>query len=514
MTEHLSGETQGLPLTSPLPSATSFQRQDDPRQDIEMTGDHQTETEISCSEASTDDEGEFLLPKRKKRVRKSSGSSANTTIPNGTALGNVVIFVPQDPQIKVNNMNPVKLTSALKANCPDGVISIRPNARLNILAVDTRNFDTSTTLLRITTLCGIQVRAYEPRTSSMAVGVIHGVSSDITEKEILECAKSEPSVVKVRRLGTSESVALTFSTSVAPDAVHIGFVRHKVNRYLEKPTQCKKCGRLGHVAAACKYPLCIQCGTKHEGTDCDETPHCVNCGLEHASTSRRCPKWHEEKAVTEYRRSNHVDYHTAKAAVKKASSTTAPQVPRELTPERLQSKVPNATSKEGSNRQFVVAQRKLNPRHTTRNNEIPLKDTAIFPPLYNKAANTDNVVATPTNVPTTPAPTVEASQRYWQEHHSTDSVTKENTGLHAHQVDAEKEEVTDTLKAENSPEPKRRALSGTSTRPPTSLNIGELLLAAINALRGFIQHLSSPFASTLTQIIDIAIPLVQGWLCH
>lgn len=500
-------------MTSPLPPATTSQRQDDPQQAIEKNTTYETETEISSCEASTDDEGEFLLPKRKKRVRKSSGSSANTTIPNGTALGNVVIFTPQDPQIKIKTLNPVKLTSALKANCPEGIISIRPNARLNILAVDTRNFDTTTTLLRITTLCGIQVRAYEPRTSSMAVGVIHGVSVDITEKEILECVKSEPSVIRVRRLGISESVALTFSTSHAPDAVHIGFVRHKVNQYLEKPTQCKLCGRLGHVAAACISPLCIRCGTKHEGTDCDETPHCVNCGLEHPSTSRQCPKWHEEKAVAEYRRSNHADYRTAKAAVKKVSSSTAPEAPREIISRKLQNVMPQSTSKEGSNRQLVVAQRKLNPKKPATDNEVPLNDTAMFPPLPNRAANTDKVTETPTN-PTAPAPTVEESQHNWQKHHSTEFVRKGNTGPDLHQVDADKEQAMDTSNVEKSPEPKRQALPETSSRPSPSLNIGDLLLAAINALRVFFQQLSTPFASTLTKIIDTAIPFIQGWFSH
>lgn len=64
--------------------------------------------------------------------------------------GLVVVFAPTDPSIKSKSFNAVKLTAALEANSPGGVINIRPNSRVDLLAVDTRTTDTTSALLRIT----------------------------------------------------------------------------------------------------------------------------------------------------------------------------------------------------------------------------------------------------------------------------------------------------------------------------------------------------------------------------
>lgn len=72
-------------------------------------------------------------------------------------------------------------------------------------------------------------------------------------------------VVRVRRLGETESIALTFASATLPDAVRIGYIRFKSHLSIEKPTQCMLYGRLGPVAAACLSPsLYICCSWAHE----------------------------------------------------------------------------------------------------------------------------------------------------------------------------------------------------------------------------------------------------------
>lgn len=57
------------------------------------------------------------------------------------------------------------------------VLNIQPNWRLNLLAVGTRNIETTSTLLRKTKVCHVSIKAYESRQPNMTVEVIHGIMS-------------------------------------------------------------------------------------------------------------------------------------------------------------------------------------------------------------------------------------------------------------------------------------------------------------------------------------------------
>ncbi|KAG0427383.1 hypothetical protein HPB47_025572, partial [Ixodes persulcatus] len=93
------------------------------------------------------------------------------------------------------------------ANNADGIVSIRPNERRNLIAGNTRNLETATMLLRMTSLCGIKVTPYEPRTTNMAVSVIHGLANDLTEADLLREIMSSPAVLRVRSMGSTNSAA-------------------------------------------------------------------------------------------------------------------------------------------------------------------------------------------------------------------------------------------------------------------------------------------------------------------
>lgn len=118
------------------------------------------------------------------------------------------------------------MTSALDVNCPEGVVAIPPNYRLNLFAVDTSSSEITSTLLKNAKLIGVNVRVYEPRMPNMAVDVIHGVTLDIAEKHLLDSLYASRSpVVRVRRLGETECDALTFASATLPDDGEVGYVR-------------------------------------------------------------------------------------------------------------------------------------------------------------------------------------------------------------------------------------------------------------------------------------------------
>lgn len=423
------------------------------RHDGYGSGTELTDNENSHSE--TDDDGPFevyVSKSSKRRKRECSGSSAATILP---AYGLVVVFVPIDPNVKIRSFNAIKLTAALEANCPEGVVNIRPNYRLNLFAVDARSSETTSTLLKITKLLGVNVRAYEPRMSNMAVGVIHGVTLDITEEHLLGALDASSPVVRVRRLGKTESVAVTFASATLPDDVKVGYVRYKIYLYVEKPTQCSSCGRLGHVAAACRSPSsCVRCGKKHDTEECPAAaPHCANCGKGHISTSHRCPRWKEEKSVAGYRRMHHVDYATAKTAVQDITAKTGASV---ISP-------------------TVVKERRT--RHGLR------KSSHRADAIHTDAM--DSFPALPTMTETSPP--VIASQ----------------------QAPAKKS----LDKRRSAPQvPTTEDFNGASLPHPSHPGLGGILCSAVGALRGLLAHSSSPISSAILLLIDAFYPFLQRLL--
>ncbi|KAG0443678.1 hypothetical protein HPB47_014649, partial [Ixodes persulcatus] len=95
--------------------------------------------------------------------------------------------------------------------CPECIIEVRVNDRLNVIAVDTRNGQTTRTLLNCTSICGLKVTAYEPSSRSAAVGVIRDVETNLSDAEITENIRSTVRITRLRRLGASESVKINFA---------------------------------------------------------------------------------------------------------------------------------------------------------------------------------------------------------------------------------------------------------------------------------------------------------------
>ncbi|KAG0422755.1 hypothetical protein HPB47_001448 [Ixodes persulcatus] len=176
------------------------------------------------------------------------------------ALGLTVIFAPQDPTILLNKINGLKLTEDLNSHAPTEVGEIRCNKRFNILAVDTRNQESTACLLRIRKLVGIAVREYAPRNWSTAVGIIRDVDAGISEKVLL------------RNLSANRT----------------------------KITQ-----------------VCTRCSGSHASERCEaERAKCVNCKGAHEATSKDCVIWQQERAVNKYKAINKVDFRTARAAIR------------------------------------------------------------------------------------------------------------------------------------------------------------------------------------------------------
>ncbi|KAG0420096.1 hypothetical protein HPB47_003681 [Ixodes persulcatus] len=246
-----------------------------------------------------------MITKVAKKRRHGSNSSEATIITQPTH-NLVVIIKPTDPATIITNMNLLALKQMLENLAPDGVIQIRPNYRLNLLAIDARNIESTKSLL----LGTIQVQTYEPAPPSSNVGVIRGVSTEITHADLWASIREKAPVIQVRRLGKTEAVKLVFSSRTSPEYVFVGHTRYSVLSYLEKPRQCPKCNRFGHLASTCsKMQRCSRCGGEHVVSECEaKQPRCLNCKRGHDAPSRNCPAYKAGKQITNYRSSNNADY--------------------------------------------------------------------------------------------------------------------------------------------------------------------------------------------------------------
>lgn len=241
-----------------------------------------------------------------------------STIASPLRHGVVVVIKPIDSSKDITRYNPIAVKEGLETLAPDGVLQVRPNYRLNLLAIDTRNADATERLLKISSIAGVTVQAYEPRPSNCGVGVIRGVAKELSDLEILSALRVRAPVKSARRLGkSSESVQIVFATETVPEHVVIGYTRYRVYDYVETPIQCKNCQRFGHVANMCRLPLrCPRCGGTHDRQSCAaENPKCPNCNKKHESTFVHCSVRRDEKAIFKIKARNNTDYKSAKYAL-------------------------------------------------------------------------------------------------------------------------------------------------------------------------------------------------------
>lgn len=199
------------------------------------------------SEMTDDDVGFTLVTKRRtKRHRRESSGSVSTIITSKTpAQLYTVLFSPGDA-ISVSGCNKVQLSLSLDSLTSGQITEIRVNQRKNVIAVDATTTEASALLLQQTMLCGIQVRAYLPRSINSLAGVIRGIDKDPSLEDLTSIMRTEAEILHVRRLGESTTTCIVFAGKKLPSHVKVGYVRYSVWPYESRPLQCQKCHKLGH----------------------------------------------------------------------------------------------------------------------------------------------------------------------------------------------------------------------------------------------------------------------------
>ncbi|CAN7947217.1 unnamed protein product [Ixodes pacificus] len=401
-----SPSAPGLPPPTPSPEGectkvpTSSSSASEINMDIAYLTPGQRLHDFSDSDSmgTTDDEGFILQLSKKAKKRRHGAQSTSSSSSTIISIENkspalTVIYMPIDQTKIITKLNELKLTELLESHAPASVIQIRPNYRLNLLSVDTRNMAASSSLLKVSSLLGIPVRAFEPRSPAQATGVIKGIDATIkidSKDTIAQLRSSDNTpVISARRLGTSASVAITFASPRLPDFIFLGLVRHKVELFVEKPIQCHRCSRFGHIASTCQHaPTCSRCSGPHQRTQCNdnETPtRCCNCGKNHEASSHQCVTWKDELEIRRIRQVNNLDYRTARSSVTNATNFPALEqsIPQEnLTASRSTTTGTSSTTQKADSTQIMDS--KTSQREHQREEALPQNQTSVKTPDQSK----------------------------------------------------------------------------------------------------------------------------------
>ncbi|KAG0444677.1 hypothetical protein HPB47_013521, partial [Ixodes persulcatus] len=118
--------------------------------------------------------------KKRRHGAQSTPSSSSTIISiENKSPALTVISMPIDRTKVITKLGELKLTELLESQAPASVSQIRPNYRLNLLSLDARNMAASSSLLKVSSLLGIPIRAFEPRSPAQATGAIKGIDAAI-----------------------------------------------------------------------------------------------------------------------------------------------------------------------------------------------------------------------------------------------------------------------------------------------------------------------------------------------
>lgn len=189
--------------------------------------------------------------------------------------------------VRFDSLNLLRLSEALESLHPSSILEARINERKSIFTINTKNDQTTQSLLRLTSLCVIAFRGFEPG------GILY------TRLGIM---RASAPIRSVRRMGTSTTVRVHFCTPRLTKCAYVGLLCHEMLPFVDRPLQCSRCGHFGHVSAVCKHPLlCLICGGSHSQEKCDvPSRHCINCGKPHEATFFVCPEIQRDRSLCRF----------------------------------------------------------------------------------------------------------------------------------------------------------------------------------------------------------------------
>lgn len=236
--------------------------------------------------------------------------------------------------VEAELLTKVKLNLLIKNHLPDvKILNIKAN-RPNVFTIYPKDVKSFNQLLNelsttIQTNENQHSAVYIPRSIQRIMennkeAFVKKIDLEISEDDISRTLDEQGfKYEKVTRLTNKEktllkTVKITFSDSLNRDLfVKLGlridsmFFNAEPANHNNKPSQCYKCFKYGHVAKYCRAEnqICSRCGgANHKFDSCpvsNQQPICCNCKGEHIATSPNCPKFQDyqqkiQKTIDQY----------------------------------------------------------------------------------------------------------------------------------------------------------------------------------------------------------------------
>lgn len=166
---------------------------------------------------------------------------------------------------------------------------------------------------------------YVPTFMLTKKGLVRDVDYSLSDQEILEFIDAAgQEVLSARRIFKKKGnesvptplVILQFRGQSLPKEIKLLNVMCKVDPFIEKVSQCRRCLRYGHLESRCMYPhdqRCPRCGGKnHLISDCPNDICCVYCKRAHLATDQRCPEFEIQVNIRSIMSENNFSFLEAK----------------------------------------------------------------------------------------------------------------------------------------------------------------------------------------------------------
>lgn len=138
--------------------------------------------------------------------------------------------------------------------------TLYPNTAQNIAVISTPDDERARKYARIRCIVvdtkAYEVFAYGSPPDYMVKGVIHNISQDDTQEDILKHLSNSYNTTfrAARRIGSSEAVVIAFEADRIPAHVKYAGVMLKCTAYRQHREVCKTCGQIGHRRDVCPHP--------------------------------------------------------------------------------------------------------------------------------------------------------------------------------------------------------------------------------------------------------------------
>ena len=199
------------------------------------------------------------------------------------------------------DLNVIKAESDIRAAIGNPRKVLKANR--NSLLLETSNKSQSDKMLAVRSLAGMPVVVSSFSKLNTERGIVRSKAmGQCTIDELLDCL-SDQNVIDIQRMKTRkdgelveiDTYILTFKATTLPKMIKLSaWHTELVDEYIDRPRQCFKCQKFGHVAKYCRQDLdtCGNCGESgHKRESCSSDTKCFHCHEGHRSSDKRCPKY-------------------------------------------------------------------------------------------------------------------------------------------------------------------------------------------------------------------------------